>query len=86
MLHEENIHKNQSVLINKESVTPSTEDPIAMSAAYDSLVNSSQLGSVQVMLGTVIFTLVDNQGISRPRRAVLDSGSQLSFISQEYVK
>ena len=34
----------------------------------------------------MIFTIVDNQGIARPCRAVLDSGSQLNFISQDYVK
>ncbi|XP_065072758.1 uncharacterized protein LOC135697100 [Ochlerotatus camptorhynchus] len=63
----------------------SSSDPKAANAASVQIVssNTAQSHTSQVILATAVVVIEDNQGSRYPARALLDSGSQCNFISED---
>jgi len=79
LLHDDNASHGQSSATN-DSLQQQSNNLVAMCAAYDHSKTQNTISLTQphqVMLATVVFTIIDSLGISRPCRAVLDSGAQL---------
>lgn len=84
--HNTMLHSNQvnHSSISNEQGTSKEQEPNVMYVKYNNQIKEE--GTSQAMLATAIIYVGDVYGKLQPCRAVLDSGSQLNFISQACAK
>lgn len=89
LLHEGVIQGDQ---VTPDNTSESSQQPIcnivSMCASHNaqSPQGLSQTSSVQVILPTAVFYINDKEGTMRQCRAILDSGSQISCLTQPFVR